>query len=219
MGSGVTFLRTYTLSKTMFDSFACCGAQRQNNPYNWRLEKGLAESDQRHRGTTAFLWELPFLSGRRDWKAQVLGGWQLNGSLTMETGLPMHLTQTLKPVDDGCPRCNHRPDRIADGRLDGGERTLRRLFDTGAFVTARGHYGNSGRNILTAPGLVNLDFAVFKNFAISERKEIQFHRENDNFTNTPAFNPPALSIESGQFGAVTSAGLGREMQFALRFQF
>ncbi|MEX2263177.1 MAG: carboxypeptidase regulatory-like domain-containing protein [Bryobacteraceae bacterium] len=216
---GFTFIQTYTYSKSLFDSFACCGAQRHNNPYNWSLEKGLAEHDQRHRSTTAWLYELPFYSNKRGFLGQLLGGWQLNGVLVMETGMPMHPTQNLKPVDDGCPRCNHRPDRISDGRLEGGERTLSRWFDTSAFVLARGHYGNSGRNILTAPGLVNVDFAIFKNFPITETKSIQFRWENYNFTNTPPFNPPTLEISSGNFGRITSAGLGREMQFALRFEF
>jgi hypothetical protein len=216
---GITFIQTYTFSKSMFDSFACCGAQRHNNPYEWRLEKGLAEHDQRHRATTAWLYELPFFAGRRNFAGQLLGGWQLNGVLTLETGMPMHPTQNLKPIDDGCPRCNHRPDRIADGRLGEDERTLLRWFDTSAFATARGHYGNSGRNILSAPGLANLDFAVFKNFPITETKSIQLRWENYNFTNTPPFDPPTLEISSGNFGRITSAGLGREMQFALRFEF
>ena len=72
----------------------------------------------------------------------------------------MHPTQSLKPVDDGCPRCTHRPDRIRDGRLSGEERTLNRWFDTSAFVQVRdtpaNRYGNSGRNILTAPGLAHV---------------------------------------------------------------
>jgi carboxypeptidase family protein len=219
MAQGITFLQTYTWSKTMFDSFACCGALRHNNPYAWRLEKGLAETDQRHRATTAFLWELPLYRGKSDFRGQVLGGWQLNGSFNIETGLPMHPSQSVSPIDDGCPRCNRRPDRLADGNLDSSQRTLDRWFDTSAFVLARGHYGNSGRNVLVAPGLTNLDFAVFKNFPLGEHKEIQFRWENYNFTNTPPFNPPTLEISSGLFGRVTSAGLGREMQFGLRFQF
>ncbi|MBI1788957.1 MAG: TonB-dependent receptor [Acidobacteria bacterium] len=216
---GFTFLQTYTWSKTMFDSFACCGAQRHNNPYAWRLEKGLAETDQRHRSTTSWLYELPFFNGRRNLQGQILGGWQINGTLVLETGLPIHPTQNLKPIDDGCPRCNHRPDRLRDGRLGSSERTLNRWFDTSAFVLARGHYGTSGRNILTQPGLMNVDFAVFKNFPITEKKAIQFRWENYNFTNTPPFDPPTLEISSGNFGRITTAGLGREMQFALRFQF
>ncbi|MBK9170954.1 MAG: TonB-dependent receptor [Bryobacterales bacterium] len=217
---GFTLIQTYTWSKTMFGSFACCGAQRHNNPYDWRSEKGLAETDQRHRATSAWLYEFPFFSGRRDLMGQLFGGWQINGTLAMETGLPIHPTQNVKPVDDGCPRCTHRPDRIADGRiLSKSDRTLDRWFDTAAFALVRGRYGNSGRNILTAPGLINLDFAVFKNFPVTETQKIQFRWESYNVTNTPPFNPPTLEISSGNFGRVTSAGLGRQMQLALRYEF
>jgi hypothetical protein len=54
---------------------------------------------------------------------------------------------------------------------------------------------------------------------VTENKIIQFRWENYNFTNTPPFNPPTLEISSGNFGRITGAGLGREMQFALRFEF
>ena len=64
-----------------------------------------------------------------------------------------------------------------------------------------------------------MDFAVFKNFRITERKQIQLRWENYNINNTPPFNPPVNEISAGNFGAITSAGLGREMQFALRFEF
>jgi hypothetical protein len=64
-----------------------------------------------------------------------------------------------------------------------------------------------------------VDFAVFKNFRITESKQVQLRWENYNFTNTPPLNPPVNEISAGNFGAITSAGLGREMQFALRFEF
>ncbi len=216
---GLTFIQTYTLSKTLFSSFACCGADRHNNPYNWAAEKGLAETDQRHRATSAWLWELPIFRAKHGLAGKALGGWQLNGTLNMEKGLPFYVVQALAPVDDGCPRCTRRPDRIADGRLDSSRRSVARWFDTSAFVSARGHYGNSGRNILVAPGLFSMDFAVFKNFPVAEHKQIQLRWENYNFTNTPPLNPPVNEISAGNFGAITSAGLGREMQFALRFEF
>ena len=218
---GFTFLQTYTWSKTMFDSLAGNGSERHNNPYNRRLEKGLYEADQRHRATTAWLYDLPFYKDQRGWAGQVLGNWQINGILQLETGFPIHPIQTVKPLDDGCPRCNHRPDRLRDGRLASNGRTLDRWFDTSAFALARGHYGNSGRNVLTRPGLVNLDFSVFKSFPLSETKSLQFRWELYNATNTPPFNTesPEMNISSANFGRITRAGLGREMQFGLRLAF
>jgi hypothetical protein len=40
-----------------------------------------------------------------------------------------------------------------------------------------------------------------------------------NATNTPAFSAPGVTIGTGTFGQVTAAGLGRVMQFGLRFEF
>jgi hypothetical protein len=90
--------------------------------------------------------------------------------------------------------------------------------------------GNAGRNILTAPGLVNLDFAVFKNNQIrriSETFNIQFRAEMFNILNRANFAPPVLPDQTDIFNAdgtpndsageikstVTSA---REIQFGVK---
>ena len=102
---------------------------------------------------------------------------------------------------------------------------LKAWFDTSAFKIAVGHYGNSGRNILTAPGLTNLDFSLFKNFNVTEAKFFQFRWEMYNATNTPPFNnafgfaSANLTVGNGTFGQVTSSGTGRVMQFGLRYEF
>ncbi|MDQ2900236.1 MAG: hypothetical protein M3Y07_10590, partial [Acidobacteriota bacterium] len=216
---GLTFLFTYTWSKTLFDSFAGNGANRLSNPFDARAEKGLGETDIRHRVTTSVLYELPFFRGRTGLLASVFGGWQTNGVFTWQTGLPVYPIQTTFPVADGCPRCNPRPDRLGDGNLPSDRRTLQRWFDTSAFKIAAGHYGNAGRNILTAPGLTNLDYSLFKNFHVTETKRIQFRWEMYNATNTPPFAFPGITIGSGTFGQVTGAGLGRVMQFGSRYEF
>src|SRR5256885_3428176 len=53
--------------------------------------------------------------------------------------------------------------------------------------------GNAGRNILTGPGITNLDFSVFKNNRIkrvSENFNVQFRAEIFNIMNHPNFAPP-----------------------------
>ena len=82
-------------------------------------------------------------------------------------------------------------------------------------------FGNAPARMphVRTPFFYNEDFSVFKNFPITESKTIQFRWENYNFTNTPPLNAPDGTLGSGSFGRITTAGNGREMQFALRFQF
>jgi hypothetical protein len=91
--------------------------------------------------------------------------------------------------------------------------------------------GNSGRNILTAPGLINMDFAVFKNNhirRISETFNIQFRAEMFNILNRANFAPPVLpdqtDIFNGDGNLNDSAGQlkstvtdAREIQFGIKF--
>jgi hypothetical protein len=90
--------------------------------------------------------------------------------------------------------------------------------------------GNAGRNIITAPGLINMDFSVFKNnriTRISETFNIQFRAEIFNILNRANFAPPVLGSQTDIFNADgtsnTSAGQltstitdAREVQFGLK---
>jgi hypothetical protein len=215
---GLSFLATYTFSKNMFSSFAGNGANRLNNPFDYQAEKGLAEVDQRHRVTISWLYELPFFRTQSGFTGHVLGGWHLNGVYTFNTGLPFYVLQTIQPVNDGCPRCNRRPDLLFDPNLP--DPTIQEWFNTAAFKVATGHYWNEGRNILTAPGLVNLDLSLYKDFKLwSESRLLQLRWEAYNAFNTPPFNAPDATIGDGTFGQVLSAGNGRIMQVALRYRF
>ena len=61
--------------------------------------------------------------------------------------------------------------------------------------------GNAGRNSITGPPLVNLDFSLYKNFAvkkISESFSVQFRAEFFNILNHANFGPPLPFFNSGQ---------------------
>jgi hypothetical protein len=92
--------------------------------------------------------------------------------------------------------------------------------------------GNAPRNLLTGPGLTNLDFSVFKNQAIkriSESFNVQFRAEFFNVMNHANFEVPSIALgRTDIFDAtgarIASAGKlsatstpGREIQFALKF--
>ncbi|PYU21038.1 MAG: hypothetical protein DMG30_18935 [Acidobacteria bacterium] len=91
--------------------------------------------------------------------------------------------------------------------------------------------GNSGRNILTGPGLMNLDFSVFKNNSIkriSESFNVQFRAEFFNVLNRANFALPSVALfrtdmfdstgtPSPTAGVLTSTVTpGRDIQFALK---
>src|SRR6266576_3455220 len=92
--------------------------------------------------------------------------------------------------------------------------------------------GNTGRNLLTGPGITNLDFSVFKNNSIkriSENFNVQFRAEFFNVLNHANFGVPPIALfytdmfdgtgaPQSTAGVLTSTTTpGREIQFALKF--
>ena len=69
--------------------------------------------------------------------------------------------------------------------------------------------GTSSRNSLRGPGLVNLDFGLFRDLALNERFHLQFRGEGFNFTNTPHWGLPASNASAVTFnpgGSIKSLG-------------
>ena len=67
--------------------------------------------------------------------------------------------------------------------------------------------------------MVNLDFAVYKEFHITERIRSQFRAESFNVTNTPAFGVPNSQVGDPTFGQINGADRPRNMQFGLKVIF
>ena len=104
--------------------------------------------------------------------------------------------------------------------LSGSERTLDRWFNTEAFVRQPSFtFGNASRNAVQAPGLKNLDLAIYKMFPIDEKRVFQLRGELFNATNTPFFGSPGATLGVAGFGLIDSAADGRIVQFALKFTF
>jgi Carboxypeptidase regulatory-like domain/TonB dependent receptor len=191
------------------------------DPRNRWADRGNSPFDIRHRLTIAWNYELPFGKGRK-WLSgggpsdYLLGGWQVNGINTFQTGLPFTPTANSATVNTGT---GSRPDRSGDGKLD--NRSVDRWFDTTAFATpAQFTYGNSGRNILYGPGRVNFDFSLFKQFRITEGMNLQFRTEFFNLFNTPQFELPNAAIGAGNAGTITGiVGTPRQIQFGLKMVF
>jgi hypothetical protein len=147
----------------------------------------------------------------------VAHGWQLNAILTLQSGDPIAVTQNA-PAFGG-----FRPNAIGDPSL--ANPAIDRWLNLGAFEAAPAFtYGNGPRNLprTRTDGYQNLDFSLFRTFAILERFRLQFRGEAINLTNTPTFGAPAANITAANFGTITglsSNATPRQLQLGLKLLF
>jgi hypothetical protein len=70
-------------------------------------------------------------------------------------------------------------------------------------------YGTAGFNSLRGPGLINVDFGLTRDFAITEKYKVQFRAEAFNATNTPHFGNPGNNVSNLQLnpdGSIRALG-------------
>jgi hypothetical protein len=221
--NGFSLLSSYTWSHALDntqDTEDTTIANIPQNQFNTNAEKASSGYDLRHRFVTSAIYDLPFgkwLGGSKITRA-LFGGFQLGGIFVAQTGQPVNPSVAGNPANTTNPT---RPNRQADGNLDRGQRTVDRWFDPSAFaLPAAFTYGNSGRNVLRAPGLVNLDLLVGRNFIFTERTRLEFRGEFYNFTNSAHFGRPNAVIGSPQAGTITNTSLpNRQIQLGLRLVF
>jgi hypothetical protein len=221
---GLTTLTSYTFSKTLDVSTDSNGGSNVMNPYNWRLDYGLANWDVRHRFVASYNYELPFFkgSGSRIVKT-ALAGWQTNGITTVQSGLPFSATISADQANVG--QGTQRANFAGTPTVDCGSGKLTRCVNIDAFtLPALYTYGNTPRNFLRGPGYVNFDWSLFKNFSITEAVTLQFRWETFNTLNHPNFANPNSTFVPGStvFGAITGLATGanmRQQQFGLKLLF
>jgi hypothetical protein len=159
------------------------------------------------------------LAGVPGWLDHVIGGWEYSGFIFMRSGTRFGVGSPVSLLNNGQ---GNRPDRVKDGNLPKSERTLRRWYDTTAFVNHLEPltYGTAGTNPLLADAEQQLDSSFFKTFRMVERLRLQFRADLINTFNHPNFNPPSATVGSGSNGVVTSTSVeSRQIQFGLRLFF
>ncbi len=161
---------------------------------------------------------------------QILGGWELSGILTLRTGLPFTPTISSDTANTGVS--NQRPEVVGTPTMVGAPNcwfyvaanaacaSLASGTATAFVSPAQYTYGDSGRNILRANGLKELDFTVMKLFKVTESKAFEFRAEMFNITNHPTFAAPSTAINSSSGGQVSATlNTSRIIQLALKFRF
>jgi hypothetical protein len=88
------------------------------------------------------------------------------------------------------------------------------------FNPAAGTVGGLQQRMFSGPWDFDVDFSLTKTTHISERHTVELRMESSNILNHPAFSTPQASINSTQFGKITSTFFGRRViQFDLYYTF
>jgi hypothetical protein len=193
---------------------------------NRNLDRGLSANSIPTRLTAAWTYALPFGKGR-PWLTSgpliyPLGGWEVNGTLTLQAGAPLNPTENYNSEVAGQEVFN-APNVTGNPILPKSQQTLSEYFNTADFsIPALYTMGNAGKGIVFGPPmrLMNLTLGKrFYPFGSDARRNIEFRAEMYNVSNTPTFGNPNVTADSSTFGHITSASNSRTMQLALKAYF
>jgi hypothetical protein len=235
VSKGLTFGVAYTWSKNLTNNLS----DRSNaiyDTYNYRLNYGPASLNTPQVFVANYVYDLPFFKAQQGLVGRLLGGWEVSGVTTVESGQSISVRQSNDPFNSGdfaaAPGTYPggigidpspiapRPDRVLGASLSGAG-NVTQWFNTNAFATAVGHFGTAAPGVLLGPGTQNWDIAAIKNIKIAERFSIQFRGEFFNAFNHVNFTSSGVvtNRNSPTFGRLTAAHNPRNIQLGLKLYF
>ncbi len=231
-GNGLGITGNYTYAKaldTMSDLFNSRAGAHPTDNENIKSDYGPADFNVTQRFVGTVSYQLPFLKENR-W----FGGWGANAIISRQTGLPLSPYSSSSHYDPN--KDGYRTDRlvptVAPNSSTTGSEPPNNYFNTADWVrytcptSVNGGLWCDppiGRNSLTGPAFVNVDFSATKKFKITESSALTFQANFFDLFNHPNFEVPTANSSSGTFGQLTStlgdSGGHRVTQLAVRFDF
>ena len=241
---GLRFNTSYTWARNINSApvSARCAENVSGSPtnagniYDLKGEKGLAGIHVAHNLILSYTYELPFGNGR-PWGSQwtgvvngLFGGWMLNGSGTLRSGLPG--TFGITPRQSRCvaQQCPERPDLKSGGNNNPilENWTPEQYWDPSQFtITPLGYFGNVGRSTLIQPGQFNMNLSLSKDNRLGEGKNLAFRAAFFNLLNRPNFGPSGTNVFRNAAGDLandvgritTTSTKMRQIQLGLKLTF
>jgi hypothetical protein len=211
------------------------------DPFNFNLDKGDSDLDRRHMFVANGIYALPTLKNKGSLVSNILGDWQINGIVTVLSGIPLDVTTGLSQLYFGLNAtapAGFRPNLVPGVPIYLHAADKTKYLNPAAFtIPAPGQFGNLRRGFVRQPGLNNVDFSLAKNWKFKERYGIQFRAEMFNLFNHTNFNgfDPGLSLvphrdangkldgtftqNNTNFGTLNSDRGPRNIQFGIKFNF
>ena len=233
------FTFAYTYGHSIDNASGFRNRDSQVPYYNHGLFRASSNFDITHRITFSGGWDLPFDRAWASGPKRLVKGWSLYPIFSWRTGFPLSINSGLL---NSFGASNPGPSGAGDGYLANANfapgfnritimnpKTNGNLyFNPAAFLPVPdvpgSGYGTTARDFFRGPGRTNLDLALAKTTAITERVNVEFRVEAFNVFNHTEFANPDTNILDGTFGQITSTTIGtlqtqRILQLAARLTF
>jgi hypothetical protein len=203
-------------------------------PRNWKR----LDFDRKFNFIQSYIYELPFGKGKKllthGVGGAVLGGWQVNGILSILSGTPLNTdgigfvgndgvlgapgnSNTLNFFGGSIPTPKGNPK---DGQPWFTPNVCSAAVTTDCFAQPGNlQFGNLSPNVISGPGSWSLDASIFRTFAVTERLQVQIRGEAFSLMNTPTWDNPDTNIGNKTFGYITSAEGNRAIQLGAKVFF
>jgi hypothetical protein len=214
---GLTAMLSYTHSKLMDDASSVFDSSILTGPvanypvadsYNPSLERDASLGDMPNITIGSVVYAIPLgrnhriaSTGAMSW---LLGGWNVNGLVTLQSGMPFAITQATN-FNAFAGFGTQRPTINGSAKLPADRRTVQHFINTAAFsVTPQFKLGNASRDPARGPAYRDLDLGLVKDTQFSDRLTLELRGEVFNVTNTPAFAQPNATVGVANFGSITA---------------
>ncbi len=230
----------YTWSKNLTNNFEERDYAPQDS-YNVASSYGPSELNTPHVFIANFIYNLPGFKAQSSVIRTVLGGWEVSGIVTAQSGQSLLITQSTDPficstacapgtylggigISNPGSTVKARPDAIAPISYP---KTMNEWFSTSSFAPAVGHFGTSGVGNVLGPGQQIWNLALMKNTSFKERFNFQLRLEAFNaFNHTNPASYTGLgtagvgtAVGSANFGQVLAVHDPRNVQIGAKFYF
>lgn len=239
MSRGLQFNVSYTYSRWFSNNDASLGesgtesaSQRPQSMFDYEAEWGRSVYDRPHRFTASYLWQIPGPEGGI--LGHALGGWQLAGTTSWQSGRPFTILAGVDSSGDGNTGSD-RPNINPAGRFNW-DADHRNFTNDGYYVIPLGTNGlplanslgngNAGRNTERMAGAWNTDLSFQKSFPIAAtRLTIRADAFNilnqDNYGGAPETTIPSTfnNMSSPSFGSNQNDWGRRSFQLSAKVAF
>ncbi len=236
----------FTWAKSLDDKSAAAGVgatgqgyQGTEDNHDPSLDYGPSDFDVDHRFVSSFVYQLPIGKGKKLLGGVnragdlLVGGWEITGITTFQTGFPFSIT--ANDIDGLNDTQFEHANYVPGCNIHGGLTAKFQRLNPACFTqTALGTYGNTSRNFLRQPGINNWDMGFGKNLSLSERVKFGLHVDTFNTFNHHQYggNVGALitggsggnetisnGVGASNFGLITGASASRIVQLSGKLTF